>query len=129
MVVNLKIFSFFILFFLFNVPYIDSNSTKRLIYNINDLSNVDTNIIYFKNANSNELEKLINKLNLSINYFIIDDKKYYVRNVDILLEEYSKNKSLEDKLFDKINGIKIDGIKVKCSNEELIEIEKWFDVY
>ncbi len=125
----MKIFSFFILFFLFNVPYIDSNSTKRLIYNINDLSNVDTNIIYFKNANSNELEKLINKLNLSINYFIIDDKKYYVRNVDILLEEYSKNKSLEDKLFDKINGIKIDGIKVKCSNEELIEIEKWFDVY
>lgn len=129
MVVNLKIFSFFILFFLFNVPYIDSNSTKRLIYNINDLSNIDSNVIYFKNTNSNDLEKLIDKLNLSIDYFIVEDKKYYVRNVNILLEEYSKNKNLEEKLFDKINGIKIDGIKVKCSNSDLVEIEKWFNIY
>lgn len=129
MVVNLKIFSFFIFFFLFNIPYIDSNSTKRLIYNINDLSNIEYNTIYFKNANSNDLENIINKLNLSINYFIVDNKKYYVRNINILLEEYTKNKSLEDKLFNKINGIKIDGIKVKCSNEDLIELEKLFNIY
>lgn len=125
----MKIFSFFIFFFLFNIPYIDSNSTKRLIYNINDLSNIEYNTIYFKNANSNDLENIINKLNLSINYFIVDNKKYYVRNINILLEEYTKNKSLEDKLFNKINGIKIDGIKVKCSNEDLIELEKLFNIY
>lgn len=129
MVVNLKIFSFFIFFFLFNIPYIDSNSSKRLIYNINDLSNTEYNTIYFKNANSNDLEKVLNKLNIYVNYFIIEDKKYYVRNVNVLLEEYTKNKNLEDSLVDKINGIKVDGIKIKCSNEDIIELEKWFNIY
>ncbi len=129
MVVNLKIFSFFVFFFLFNTIHIDSNSSKRLIYNQNDLYESNINTIYFVNANSNDIRKILDYLNLEATTYIVEDKKYYVRNVDILLEVYNKNKSLEDKLFNEINGIKIDGIKVNCTNAELIEIDKWFDIY
>ena len=129
MVVNLKIFSFFIFFFLFNTIHIDSNSSKRLIYNQNDLYESNINTIYFVNANSNDIRKILDYLNLEATTYIVEDKKYYVRNVDILLEVYNKNKRLEDKLFNEINGIKIDGIKVNCTNAELIEIDKWFDIY
>lgn len=129
MVVNLKIFSFFVFFFLFNTIHIDSNSSKRLIYNQNDLYESNISTIYFVNANSNDIRKILDYLNLEATTYIVEDKKYYVRNVDILLEVYNKNKSLEDKLFNEINGIKIDGIKVNCTNAELIEIDKWFDIY
>ena len=129
MVVNLKIFSFFVFFFLFNTIHLDSNSSKRLIYNQNDLYESNINTIYFVNANSNDIRKILDYLNLEATTYIVEDKKYYVRNVDILLEVYNKNKSLEDKLFNEINGIKIDGIKVNCTNAELIEIDKWFDIY
>ena len=129
MVVNLKIFSFFVFFFLFNTIHIDSNSSKRLIYNQNDLYESNINTIYFVNANSNDIRKILDYLNLEATTYIVEDKKYYGRNVDILLEVYNKNKSLEDKLFNEINGIKIDGIKVNCTNAELIEIDKWFDIY
>ena len=125
----MKIFSFFVFFFLFNTIHIDSNSSKRLIYNQNDLYESNINIIYFVNANSNDIRKILDYLNLEATTYIVEDKKYYVRNVDILLEVYNKNKSLEDKLFNEINGIKIDGIKVNCTNAELIEIDKWFDIY
>ena len=129
MVVNLKIIIFIIFFFLFNTLHIDSNSTKRLIYNVTDLYDVKYNTIYFVDANSNDLSNLVNSLNLEITTYIVNDKKYYVRNIEELLDEYTQNKSLEEKLFDRINGIKIDGIKLKCSNEELLEIEKWFKIY
>lgn len=125
----MKIFSFFVFFFLFNTIHIDSNSSKRLIYNQNDLYESNINTIYFVNANSNDIRKILDYLNLEATTYIVEDKKYYVRNVDILLEVYNKNKSLEDKLFNEINGIKIDGIKVNCTNAELIEIDKWFDIY
>lgn len=125
----MKIFSFFVFFFLFNTIHIDSNSSKRLIYNQNDLYESNISTIYFVNANSNDIRKILDYLNLEATTYIVEDKKYYVRNVDILLEVYNKNKSLEDKLFNEINGIKIDGIKVNCTNAELIEIDKWFDIY
>ena len=129
MVVNLNLFSFFVFFFLFNTIHIDSNSSKRLIYNQNDLYESNKNTIYFVNANSYDIRKILDYLNLEATTYIVEDKIYYVRNVDILLEVYNKNKSLEDKLFNEINGIKIDGIKVNCTNAELIEIDKWFDIY
>lgn len=129
MVVKLKIFSFFIFFFLFNTIHIDSNSSKRLIYDQNDLYDSNYNTIYFVNANSNDIRKILNYLNLEAMTYIVEDKKYYVRNVDILLEVYTENKSLEEKLLDEINGIRIDAIRVKCTNAELIEIDKWFDIY
>ena len=125
----MKIIIFIIFFFLFNTLHIDSNSTKRLIYNVTDLYDVKYNTIYFVDANSNDLSNLVNSLNLEITTYIVNDKKYYVRNIEELLDEYTQNKSLEEKLFDRINGIKIDGIKLKCSNEELLEIEKWFKIY
>ena len=125
----MKIFSFFVFFFLFNTIHIDSNSSKRLIYNQNDLYESNISTVYFVNANSNDIRKILDYLNLEATTYIVEDKKYYVRNVDILLEVYNKNKSLEDKLFNEINGIKIDGIKVNCTNAELIEIDKWFDIY
>ena len=125
----MKIFSFFIFFFLFNTIHIDSNSSKRLIYDQNDLYDSNYNTIYFVNANSNDIRKILNYLNLEAMTYIVEDKKYYVRNVDILLEVYTENKSLEEKLLDEINGIKIDAIRVNCTNAELIEIDKWFDIY
>ena len=129
MVINLKIFYFFIVLFLFNTPYIDSNSSKRLIYDPNDLYSKDYNKIYFINTNSNELRESLNGLDIEILSYIIEDKKYYARNIDELEEIYLKNKNFEEKIIYEINGIKIDAINVTCKTSELIKLEKKIDIY
>lgn len=125
----MKIFSFFILFFLFNTLHIDSNSTKRLIYDINDLYDNKYNVIYFVDTDSNELREILNDLNIEVLSYIIDDKKYYVRNIEELEEIYLKNKNLEEKILYQINGFKIDGISTVCTNEKLIELDKLLEIY
>ena len=69
----MKIFSFFIFFFLFNTIHIDSNSSKRLIYDQNDLYDSNYNTIYFVNANSNDIRKILNYLNLEAMTYIVED--------------------------------------------------------
>lgn len=129
MVISLKIFYFFILFFLFNTPHIDSNSSKRLIYDPNDLYLRDYNKIYFVNTNTNKLRESLNGLDIEILSYIIEDKKYYARNIDELEEIYLKDKNFEEKIIYEINGIKIDAINVTCKTSELIKLEKKIDIY
>lgn len=125
----MKIFSFFILFFLFNTLHIDSNSSKRLIYDRNELYENNINTIYFINTNTNELREKIKNRNIQILSYIIDEEKYYARNIDVLEENILKSESQENKILFNIHGIKIDGIVVSCTNKELIELEKLFKIY
>lgn len=125
----MKIFSFFILFFLFNTLHIDSNSNKRLIYNRNELYENNINTVYFIDTNTNELREKLQNRNIQILSYIINEEKYYARNIDILEEIYLKDESLENKILYDIQGIKIDGIVVRCTNKELIELEELFKIY
>lgn len=129
MVISLKIFYFLIFFFLFNIPHIDSNSSKRLIYDSSDLYSKDYNKIYFVNTNTNELRESLNGLDIEILSYIIEDKKYYARSIEELVEIYIKDKSNEEKIIYQINGIKIDAINAICQTSELIKLEQKIDIY
>ena len=125
----MKIFYFFIYFFLFNQLHIDSNSSKRLIYDKNELYENNINTIYFVDANTNELREKLKNKNISILTYIINDEKYYARNIDVLEEIYLKDETLENKILYDIQGIKVDGIILRCTNKELMELEKLFKIY
>ena len=129
MVINLKIFFFLIFFFLFNTPHIDSNSSKRLIYDVNDLYSREYNKIYFVNTNTNELRETLEQLDIEILSYIIEEKKYYARSINELEEIYLQEKNETEKILYDINGIPIDAINVICTNNELIKLEKIIDIY
>ena len=61
--------------------------------------------------------------------YIIDDKKYYVRNIKELIKTFIKDKSVEEKIYYELNGIKIDGITITCEVNELMKLEKLTKVY
>lgn len=121
-------FILFCLFFLFNISDIDSDNEKKLIYDVSKLYEEDDYYIYFKSLNSKELGKF-KKYNIQILSYIIDDKKYYARNNDILIDEYTKDMNYDKKVLYSINGIKINALHVVCTTEQLIQIEKDFKVY
>lgn len=114
--------------FLFNTTIIDSNSDKKLIYDVNNLYEEDYYLIYFKSLNSKDINKL-KKYDMQILSYLIEDKKYYVRNSEILLNEYTKNMNIENKIYYEINGIKIDAVSVICTVEELIKLKEEFRTY
>lgn len=121
-------FILFCLFFLYNISDIDSESKKRLIYDVSNLYEEDNYLIYFKDLNSKEIDKF-KKYNIQILSYIIDDKKYYARNSEILIKEYTKEMNQERKVIYEINGIKINALNVVCTVEELIKIERDFNIY
>ncbi len=121
-------FILFCLFFLYNISDIDSESKKRLIYDVSNLYEEDNYLIYFKDLNSKEIDKF-KKYNIQILSYIIDDKKYYARNSVILIKEYTKEMNQERKVIYEINGIKINALNVVCTVEELIKIERDFNIY
>lgn len=124
----LKLSILFCLFFLFNISDIDSDNEKKLIYDVSKLYEKDNYLIYFKNLNSNEIDKF-KKYNIEILSYLIDDKKYYARNSDILINEYTKEMNEEQKASYVVSGVKINAIHMVCTVEELIKIEKDFKVY
>ena len=121
-------FILFCLFFLFNISYIDSESEKKLIYDVSKLYEEDNHLIYFKDLNSNDIYKF-KKYNIQILSYLIDGKKYYARNNEILVNEYTKEMNQEKKALYKINGVKINALNVVCTVEELIKIEHDFNIY
>ncbi len=121
-------FILFCLFFLYNISDIDSESDKRLIYDTSNLYEEDNYLIYFKDLNSKEIDKF-KKYNIQILSYIVDDKKYYARNSEILIKEYTKEMNQEKKVIYEINGIKINALNVVCTVEELIKIERDFNIY
>lgn len=125
----IKLIFLFYLFFIINIGEIDSNINKRLIYSKEDIYSKEVFTIYFKNMNSKKINFLKKFKDIEIINYIIDEDKYYVRNTEKLLEKITKDLNNEDKIFYEINGIKIDGITIICSIEDLIKIENIVDIY
>ena len=69
----------------------------------------DNHLIYFKDLNSNDIYKF-KKYNIQILSYLIDGKKYYARNNEILVNEYTK-KSARSKHLHK--GLWSDFIRVE----------------
>ena len=124
----LKLFILFCLFFLFDIYEIDSESEKKLIYDTSKLYEEDNYLIYFKDLNSKELDRLKN-YNVDILSYLIGDERYYARNSQALIKEYTKDMNMENKILYEINGVKINALKVVCTVEELINIERDFKIY
>ena len=124
-----KILFFFILFFTFNTLEIESNSDKYLIYNRKDIYDTGSFKVFFYNANSEKLDKFIKENNIIVKYYIVNDKKYYVRNIDKLILLYTSEMNSNDKIYYLYNGINIDGVCVNTSVEKLMLLEKEFNIY
>lgn len=125
----LKIFIFISLFLIFNINEIDSNSDKILYYDSSDMHREDIFKVYLKDTNSIMLESILKGLNINILNYIIEDKKYYARNIDDLINKYTKDKSIEDKIYYEVNGIKIDALTIDCEVSELMKLEKLVKTY
>lgn len=125
----LKIFIFISLFLIFNINEIDSNSDKILYYDSSDIHREDIFKVYLKDTNSTKLESILRGLNINILNYIIEDKKYYARNIDDLINKYTKDKSIEDKIYYEVNGIKIDALTIDCEVSELMKLEKLVKTY
>ena len=80
-------------------------------------------------VNSYDLDHLFDGYNIKINSYIIDDKKYYVKDIISLIDKYTKDMSLEDKIYFKINGIIIDGLNVTCENDEIMKLSNIEKIY
>jgi hypothetical protein len=124
-----KIIFFFILFFTFNTLEIESNSDKYLIYDKNDIYDTSSFKVFFYNANSEELDKFIKENNIIVKYYIVDDKKYYVKSIDKLVLLYTSEMNSNNKIYYLYNGINIDGICINTSVEKLMLLEKKFKIY
>lgn len=125
----LKIFIFISLVLIFNINEIDSNSDKILYYDSSDIHREDIFKVYLKDTNSTKLESILKGLNINILNYIIEDKKYYARNIDDLINKYTKDKSIEDKIYYEVNGIKIDALTIDCEVSELMKLEKLVKTY
>lgn len=124
-----KILCFFILFFTFNTLEIESNSDKYLVYNRKDIYDTGSFKVFFYNANSEKLDKFIKENNIIVKYYVVNDKKYYVRNIDKLILLYTSEMNNNDKIYYLYNGINIDGVCVNTSVEKLMLLEKEFNIY
>lgn len=125
----LKTLIFITLFIVFNINEIDSNSDKVLYYDKTDIHVEDTFKVYFKSINSNELDDILKYVNVDVMNYIVEDKKYYARDINELVKAFIKDKSIEDKIYYELNGIKIDGITITCEVNELMKLENLTKVY
>ena len=125
----LKTLIFITLFIVFNINEIDSNSDKVLHYDKTDIHVEDTFKVYFKSINSNELDDILKYVNVDVMNYIVEDKKYYARDINELVITFIKDKSIEDKIYYELNGIKIDGITITCEVNELMKLENLTKVY
>lgn len=134
MVINIKkniikLLFMLTIFFTFNTGEIDSNSDKILYYDKNNLNYIDTFKIYFKDTNSYSLNNSLKKTNIQVISYTIDNKKYYARNIEELIKQYTKNLNNELKVYYNINGVKIDSITAICKVYDLIKLEKLERIY
>lgn len=134
MVINIKkniikLLFMLTIFFTFNTGEIDSNSDKILYYDRNNLNYIDTFKIYFKDTNSYSLNNSLKKTNIQVISYTIDNKKYYARNIEELIKQYTKNLNNELKVYYDINGVKIDSITAICKVYDLIKLEKLERIY
>lgn len=134
MVINIKkniikLLFMLTIFLTFNIGEIDSNSDKILYYDKSNLNYIDTFKIYFKDTNSYSLNNSLKKTNIQVISYTIDNKKYYARNIEELIKQYTKNLNNELKVYYDINGVKIDNITAICKVYDLIKLEKLERIY
>lgn len=130
MVINIKkILLFLCLFFLFNTLEIDSNSDKVVIYDKVNLYDESVFKIYFDNVSSYELDSVLSNLNIRVLSYIIDEKRYYARSTRELMENYTKDLSINEKIYYDRYGLNIDGINAVCNNLDLIKLEELINIY
>ena len=98
-------------------------------YDRKDIYDTGSFKVFFYNANSEKLDKFIKENNIIVKYYIVNDKKYYVRNIDKLILLYTSEMNSNDKIYYLYNGINIDGVCVNTSVEKLMLFEKEFNIY
>ena len=125
----LRTFIFISLFLVFNINEIDSNSDKILYYDSSDIHVEDTFKVYLKNTNSNKLNEVLKILNIDVLNYTIEDKKYYARNIDDLIERFTKDKTLEEKIYYELKGVTIDSVTIYCEVDELMKFENLVKTY
>lgn len=125
----LKTLIFITLFIVFNINEIDSNSDKILYYDSSDIHVEDTFKVYLKNTNSNKLNEVLKILNIDVLNYTIEDKKYYARNINDLIEKFTKDKSIEEKIYYELNGVTIDSVTIYCEVNELMKFENLVKTY
>ena len=90
----------FISFFIYDLESVDSNSDKILLYDNVNIYDENNFKVYFKNSiNSYNIDSLINKFNIEIISYIVDNKYYYVKDNIDLINKYTNNKSMEEKIY------------------------------
>ncbi len=124
-----KLLFFITLFFIFNLDEIDSNSDKRIMYNLNNIHEENYYTLYLKDIKSGVVDEVFNKLNIKVTSYIINDRKYYARDIDDLINKYTKELSTEDKIYYINNGVKIDAVTTRCEVYQVIELEKMNLIY
>lgn len=123
-----RLFIIISLSFLFNITDLNSYSDKELIYDRLNYNEKNYKL-YFINSNSYDLEKLLKQFDIKITGYYIDDKKYYARSIDDLIDMYTSDMNLYEKIIYKTNGIKIDGISVVCNTYELDRLKDIINIY
>ena len=125
----LKFIFLFIIFFIFNLEEIDSNSDKRVIYNLNNIYEEEYFTLYLKDVNSNKLKEVAYELDIDITSYIINDKKYYARDMYELIDIYTRDLPYEDTIYYNINGIRIDAITTRCEVYKVMKLESYNLIY
>ena len=125
----LRTFIFISLFLVFNINEIDSNSDKILYYDSSDIHVEDTFKVYLKNTNSNKLNEVLKILNIDVLNYTIEDKKYYARNINDLIEKFTKDKSIEEKIYYELNGVTIDSVTIYCEVNDIMKFENLVKTY
>lgn len=114
---------------MFNVNDIDSESDKKILYDLNSLDIVDYYTLYLKDINSFKLQNILSDMDLEVFSFVIKDKKYYKDNIYDLIDEYTKDMNYENKIYYEINGVKIDAVNLRCNVQNIIDLEKMDIIY
>lgn len=114
----------------YDLEKIDSNNEKIALYDYTSVHDENDFKIYFKGiVKSYNLKKILDDYNISVNSYIVNGNNYYANNVDELIKTYTKNMSLEEKIYYEIYGVVIDGINITCENSEIIKLSKNKKIY
>ena len=114
---------------MFNIYDIDSESDKKVIYDLNSKYIEDYYTLYLKDINCFEFQDILNDMDLKVLSYIVNDNKYYKSNVYDLIDDYTENMNYENKIYYEVYGIKIDAVTLRCNVQDIIILEKMNIIY
>ena len=125
-----KLLLIIISFFIYDLETIDSNSDKIVLYDIVNIHDENIFKIYFKRRiNLYDINNILKNYNIDILSYIINDKEYYAKDERDLIDKWTLNKNLEEKIYYQTKGIYLDGLKIRCENNELIKLSRVEKIY